>query len=34
VTYRVKQETEDDDFELADEAEVKDGLKSLGYLNE
>lgn len=34
VLYRVEQETEDDDFEEVDEAEVKDRLKSLGYLNE
>jgi len=34
VLYRVEQETEDDDFEEVDEDEVKDRLKSLGYLNE
>lgn len=34
VLYRVEEETEDDDFEPVDEAEVKDRLKSLGYLNE
>ncbi|WP_128226255.1 hypothetical protein [Halobacteriaceae bacterium SHR40] len=34
VLYRVEQETEDDDFEPVDEAEVKDRLKSLGYLDE
>lgn len=34
VLYRVEQETEDDDFEPIDEAEVEDRLKSLGYLNE
>jgi len=34
VLYRVEQETEDDDFEEVDEAEVKDRLKSLGYLDE
>lgn len=34
VLYRVEQETEDDDFEPVDEEEVKDRLKSLGYLNE
>jgi hypothetical protein len=34
VLYRVEQETEDDDFEPVDEDEVKDRLKSLGYLNE
>lgn len=34
VLYRVEQETEDDDFEEVDEEEVKDRLKSLGYLNE
>lgn len=34
VLYRVEQETEDDDFESVDEDEVKDRLKSLGYLNE
>lgn len=34
VLYRVEQETEDDDFEPVDEQEVKDRLKSLGYLNE
>jgi len=32
VLYRVEQETEDDDFEEVDE--VKDRLKSLGYLDE
>ena len=34
VLYQVEQETEDDDFEEVDEDEVKDRLKSLGYLNE
>ncbi|QCC48870.1 hypothetical protein [Halobellus limi] len=34
VLYQVEQETEDDDFEPVDEAEVEDRLKSLGYLNE
>jgi Arc/MetJ-type ribon-helix-helix transcriptional regulator len=34
VLYRVEEETEDDDFEAVDEDEVKDRLKSLGYLNE
>lgn len=34
VLYHVEQETEDDDFEPVDEAEVRDRLKSLGYLNE
>ncbi len=34
VLYHVEQETEDDDFEPVDEDEVKDRLKSLGYLNE
>lgn len=34
VLYRVEQETEDDDFEAVDEEEVKDRLKSLGYLDE
>lgn len=34
VLYRVEKETEDDDFEPVDEEEVKDRLKSLGYLNE
>ena len=34
VLYRVEQETADDDFEPVDEDEVKDRLKSLGYLNE
>jgi len=34
VLYRVEQETEDDDFEPVDEEEVKDRLKSLGYLDE
>lgn len=34
VLYRVERETEDDDFEPVDEAEVKERLKSLGYLNE
>ena len=33
VLYRVEQETADDDFEPIDEDEVKDRLKSLGYLN-
>ena len=34
VLYRVEQETEDDNFEPGDEEEVKDRLKSLGYLEE
>lgn len=34
VLYHVEKETEDDDFEPVDEEEVKDRLKSLGYLNE
>lgn len=34
VLYRVEAETEDDDYEPVDEAEVKERLKSLGYLNE
>ena len=34
VIYRVEEETADDDFEPVDEAEVKERLKSLGYLNE
>ena len=34
VLYRVEKETDDDDFEAVDEDEVKDRLKSLGYLNE
>jgi hypothetical protein len=34
VLYRVEQETEDDQFESIDETEVKDRLKSLGYLDE
>jgi len=34
VLYRVEKETEDDDFEPVDEEEIKDRLKSLGYLNE
>lgn len=34
VLYRVEKATEDDDFEAVDEDEVKDRLKSLGYLNE
>jgi len=34
VLYRVEQETEEDDFEEVDEDEVKDRLKSLGYLDE
>jgi len=34
VLYRVEKETEDDDFEPVDEEEVKDRLKSLGYLND
>ena len=34
VLYRVEKETADDDFEPVDEEEVKNRLKSLGYLNE
>lgn len=33
VLYYVEEET-DDDFEAVDEADVKDRLRSLGYLNE
>lgn len=33
VLYRVEKDTEDDDFEPVDEEEVKDRLKSLGYLD-
>lgn len=33
VLYRVEGETEDDDFEVVDEQEVEDRLKSLGYLD-
>lgn len=32
VLYHVEQETDDDDFEPVDEAEVEDRLRSLGYL--
>lgn len=31
--YHVEKETEGDDFDPVDEEEVKDRLKSLGYLN-
>lgn len=34
VLYQVEQETEDEDVEAVDEEEVKDRLKSLGYLDE
>ena len=34
VLYRVEEATEDDDYEGVDEAEVKERLESLGYLNE
>lgn len=34
VLYHVEEETEDDDYEEVDEDEVKDRLKSLGYLDE
>lgn len=34
VLYQVETETEDDDFEPVDEQEVKDRLRSLGYLDE
>ncbi|MEF8813594.1 MAG: hypothetical protein V5A55_07215 [Halovenus sp.] len=34
VLYRVEEETEGDDFEAVDEEEVKERLKSLGYLDE
>lgn len=34
VLYRVEQETDDEEYESVDEDEVKDRLKSLGYLNE
>jgi Arc/MetJ-type ribon-helix-helix transcriptional regulator len=33
VLYQVEKETEDDDFEEVDEEEVKNRLKSLGYLD-
>lgn len=33
VLYRVEKETADDDFEAVDEDEVRDRLKSLGYLD-
>jgi hypothetical protein len=33
VLYYVEEET-DDEFEAVDEADVKDRLRSLGYLNE
>lgn len=34
VLHRVEQETEGDEFEPVDEAEVQSRLKSLGYLDE
>lgn len=34
VLYHVERETDDDEFESVDEDEVRDRLKSLGYLNE
>lgn len=34
VLYQVEKETEGDDFEPIDEEEVKERLRSLGYLNE
>jgi Arc/MetJ-type ribon-helix-helix transcriptional regulator len=34
VLYQVEQETDDDDFEAVNEEEIKDQLKSLGYLDE
>jgi len=34
VLYRVEAETDDEAFESVDEDEVKDRLKSLGYLDE
>lgn len=34
VLYEVEQNTDDDEFEAADEQEVKSRLESLGYLNE
>lgn len=34
VLYQVEKETEADDFEPVDEAEVEDRLRSLGYLDE
>lgn len=34
VLYQVEIDTEDDDFEPVDEQEVKNRLKSLGYLDE
>ena len=34
VLYRVEKETGDEEFEEIDEDQVRDRLKSLGYLNE
>lgn len=34
VLYHIEQETQDEDLEDVDEQEVKDRLRSLGYLNE
>jgi hypothetical protein len=34
VLYRVEEATADDDFEEIDQDEVRDRLKSLGYLGE
>lgn len=34
VLYQVESETDGDDFESVDEQEVKDRLRSLGYLDE
>lgn len=34
VLYKVEQDTDDDEFEEVNEEEVKDRLKSLGYLDE
>lgn len=34
VLYHVEAEGEDDEFDAADEQQVQDRLKSLGYLNE
>jgi Arc/MetJ-type ribon-helix-helix transcriptional regulator len=34
VLYRVEREADDEDAETVDEDEVKDRLKSLGYLDE
>lgn len=34
VLSQVEADTEDEDFQAVDEAQVKDRLRSLGYLNE